>query len=178
MSRIGKQHITIPQGTEVSVADGVVVVKGKGGELRRKLNPAINVVVANETVEVNPTSSTLEARALWGTFSSHIKNMVAGVNEPFEKKLVIEGIGYKVNLQGDTMVLDVGFSHSIEVKIPEGVSVSVEKNEVTISGSDKEKVGQFAADVRAIKKPEPYKGKGIRYYDEVVRRKEGKRAVA
>ena len=178
MSRIGKQAITIPQGTEVNISDGVVAVKGKGGELRRTLHSAVNVSVTDGNVSVLPTSDSREAHALWGTFAAHIANMISGVNEPFEKKLVVEGVGYKVALNGSTLVLDVGFSHSIEVAVPEGIEVSVEKNEITIRGIDKDAVGQFAADVRAVKKPEPYKGKGIRYADEVVRRKEGKRAVS
>ena len=178
MSRIGKQPTTIPAGTEVTISDGVVAVKGKGGELRKKLHKDVVVTIDGDTVTVTPANESRSAQALWGTFSSHIQNMVAGVNEPFEKKLVVEGVGYKVNLNGKTLVLDVGFSHSVEVSVPEDLDVEVEKNEITIKGADKEKVGQFAADVRAVKKPEPYKGKGVRYGDEVVRRKEGKRAVA
>lgn len=178
MSRIGKQIVTIPNGTEVTVADGVISVKGKGGELRKKLHADVTVTVADGTVVVNPANDSRQAQALWGTFASHVQNMVTGVNEPFEKKLLVEGVGYKVNLNGKTLVLDVGFSHSVEMTAPEDLEVSVDKNEITIKGADKERVGQFAADVRAVKKPEPYKGKGIRYEDEVVRRKEGKRAVA
>lgn len=178
MSRIGKQPIAIPQGTDVTVSDGVVAVKGKGGELRRQLHSAVHVSVADGAVSVAPSDDSREAQALWGTFASHIGNMVAGVNEPFVKKLIVEGVGYKVALNGSTLTLDVGFSHSVDVTVPEGIAVSVEKNEITISGIDKDAVGQFAADVRRVKKPEPYKGKGIRYADEVVRRKEGKRAVS
>jgi large subunit ribosomal protein L6 len=178
MSRIGKQPITIPAGTEVHVSDGVLSVHGRGGELRKKLHRDIAVTTEGSSVVVTPKSDSRSARALWGTFASHIQNMVAGVNEPFEKKLLVEGVGYKVHLNGATLVLDVGFSHSVEVEVPEGIEVAVEKNEISIKGIDKEKVGQFAADVRATKKPEPYKGKGIRYDTEVVRRKEGKRAVS
>lgn len=178
MSRIGKQPITIPAGTEVNVSDGVIAVKGKGGELRKKLHSDIVVTVENDAVIVAPANDSRSAQALWGTFASHVQNMVQGVNEPFEKKLLVEGVGYKVNLNGSTLVLEVGFSHSVEVAVPEGITVAVEKNEITITGIDKEAVGQFAANVRAVKKPEPYKGKGVRYSDEVVRRKEGKRAVA
>ena len=178
MSRIGKQPIAIPAGVEVTVSDGVVVVKGKEGELRRTLHPDVQVSVADGSVSVVPTNDSRSAQALWGTFASHIKNMIRGVSEPFVKKLHVEGVGYKVNLNGNTLVLDVGFSHSVEIPVPEDVTVEVEKNEITIKGIDTERVGQFAANVRAIKKPEPYKGKGIRYDTEVVRRKEGKRAVA
>ena len=176
MSRIGKQIIAIPAGVDVTIQDGVVAVKGKGGELRKQLHKLVTVTVADGTVTVNPVDDSNQAYALWGTFASHIKNMIAGVNEPFEKKLVVEGVGFKVALNGQTLKLDVGFSHSVEMAVPEGIEVNVEKNEITIKGIDKEKVGQFTADVRAVRKPEPYKGKGIRYADEVVRRKEGKRA--
>lgn len=178
MSRIGKQQITIPQGTHVTVSDGVVAVKGPKGELRKKVHSDVEIAVVTDSVVVKPRSETRNALALWGTFSSHVQNMIQGVNEPFEKKLVVEGVGYKANMQGATLVLDVGFSHSVEMPVPEDIEVSAEKNEVTVKGIDKERVGQFAADVRAKKKPEPYKGKGIRYADEIIRRKEGKRAVA
>ena len=178
MSRIGKLPISIPAGTEVSVADGTVVVKGKAGELQKAIHESIDITVKDQEVVVTPKNESRLALALWGTFVSHVQNMVEGVNEGFEKKLVIEGVGYKVNLQGSTLVLEVGFSHPVELTVPEGITVEVEKSEITIKGTDKERVGQFTADVRAVKKPEPYKGKGIRYIDEVVRRKEGKRAVS
>lgn len=178
MSRIGKQPIAIPDGTNVNVSDGVIAVSGKGGELRKKTHPAVSVSVDGQQVVVKPQNDSREAHALWGTFSSHVQNMIQGVNEPFEKQLVVEGVGFKSNVEGKTLVLDVGFSHSVRVDIPEGLEVTADKNEITIKGIDKERVGQFAADVRKVKKPEPYKGKGIRYSDEVIRRKEGKRAVA
>ncbi len=177
MSRIGKKPIMIPAGTEVNVSEGVVTVKGKGGELKRKINPKSIVNVEGTEVIVTPADDAREALAMWGTTASHIANMIAGVNEPYEKKLIVEGVGYKVNLQGKVLVLEVGFSHKVELAVPEGLTVEVEKTEITIKGIDKELVGQFAAEVRAVKKPEPYKGKGIRYFDEVIRRKEGKRAA-
>ena len=136
MSRVGKQIITIPSGTDVTISDGVVAVKGKGGELRRKLHSDVVVTVENDTVVVNPANDSRQALALWGTFASHVQNMVTGVNEPFEKKLLVEGVGYKVNLNGSTLVLDVGFSHSVEIAVPEGIEVVVEKNEITIKGAD------------------------------------------
>ena len=178
MSRIGKQTISVPAGTTVTVADGVVAVAGKGGELRKRIHKDVAITVDGDTVTVTPNNETPLALALWGTFSSHVQNMVTGVNEPFVKKLLVEGVGYKVDLTGSTLKLSVGFSHPVLVTVPEGVEVIVEKNEITIKGASKEAVGQFAADVRAIKKPEPYKGKGIRYSDEIVKRKEGKRAGA
>jgi large subunit ribosomal protein L6 len=120
---------------------------------------------------------TLESRALWGTYGSHIANMVAGVNKPFEKKLILEGIGYKSEVKGDKIVFALGFSHPVEVLIPSGIKVTAEKNNITVSGIDKEEVGKFTANIRALKKPEPYKGKGMRYADEVVKRKQGKKSV-
>ncbi len=177
MSRLGKIPTTIPAGTEVTLSDGFVTVKGKGGELKRPVHKAVTIEVKDGAVSVNPVDDSKLARALWGTFSSHIRNMIQGVNEPFVKSLSVEGVGYKVALKGDTIELNVGFSHSVELKVPSDLTVEVEKNVITVKGIDKEKVGQFAAEIRAVKKPEPYKGKGIRYTDEVVRRKEGKRAA-
>lgn len=178
MSRTGKKLITIPAGTEISVADGVISVKGKGGVLTRALHQQIAINIENGSVTVLPTAETRLARALWGTYASHIRNMIAGVNKPFVKKLQIEGIGFKAEMAGKALSLSIGFSHPVNIAIPEGLSVAVEKNVITISGADKERVGQFAASVRSQKKPEPYKGKGIRYEGEVVREKQGKRAVA
>jgi len=177
MSRIGKRAIAIPAGTEVSVAEREITVKGKGGTLHRALHPSVAVAVANGEVSVNPARETRLARALWGTYASHIRNMIAGVNQPFQKKLIVEGIGYKAEVSGKNLKLMVGYSHPIERAIPEGITVQVEKNVVTIAGADKEHVGEFAAQVRAVRKPEPYKGKGIRYETEVIRRKQGKKAA-
>lgn len=178
MSRIGKQQITIPAGTEVSVATDSVQVKGKLGALTKPMHPAIKISVANGIASVEPANSSRLARALWGTYAAHMKNMIKGVNEPFVKKLDIQGIGYKAELQGKNLKLALGFSHPVIVEIPEGLTVTVEKNIVAISGANKETVGQFAASVRELKKPEPYKGKGIRYEGEVVRQKQGKKAAA
>jgi large subunit ribosomal protein L6 len=177
MSRIGKQYIEIPAGTEVSVLDGFVVVKGKGGELKKRLHDFVTVSIDGGQAQVSPVNDSRLSNALWGTFASHIRNMVNGVNEPFIKKLVVEGVGFKVEHSGDELILNVGFSHPVVLKIPEGINVTVEKNVITISGINKELVGQFTAKVRSRKKPEPYKGKGIRYENEIVRRKQGKRSV-
>lgn len=178
MSRIGKQTIAIPAGTEVSVTSDAIVVKGKGGTLSRQSHPSIKVSVANGVAAVEPANSSRLAKALWGTYAAHVKNMIAGVNTPFQKKLQVEGIGYKVELNGKNLKLNVGFSHPVLVAIPEGITALIEKNIITISGADKDAVGQFAASVREIKKPEPYKGKGIRYEGEVIRMKQGKKAAA
>ena len=177
MSRIGKRAIPIPSGTEVSVVDSNVTVKAKGGTLKRSIHPEIVISVSNGEVAVSPARETRLARALWGTYAAHVRNMIEGVNKPFVKKLLVEGIGYKAELAGKQLKLAVGFSHPILVAIPDGLTVAVDKNIVTVSGADREQVGQFSASVRAVKKPEPYKGKGIRYENEVVRRKQGKKAA-
>lgn len=177
MSRTGKLPVKIPAGTEVSVVSGEITVKGKGGTLKRALHPAIKIEIANGEATVSPAQQTRIARALWGTYAAHVRNMIAGVNAPFQKKLQVEGIGYRAELSGKSLKLQVGFSHPVLIPIPEGITAAVEKNIISISGADKEKVGQFAATVRETKKPEPYKGKGIRYEGEVVRQKQGKKAA-
>jgi large subunit ribosomal protein L6 len=145
--------------------------------LKRAIHPLIELKVENGIAVVSPKTENRIARALWGTYAAHVKNMVSGVNTPFVKKLQIEGIGYKAELQGKNLKLMLGFSHPVIVALPEGVSALVEKNIITVSGANKDLVGQFAASVRALKKPEPYKGKGIRYEGEVVREKQGKKAA-
>lgn len=178
MSRIGKQPIAIPEKTEVTVGDdGVFAVRGPLGTLSRRFRGEVAVAVSEKAVHLSLARNTQLARALWGTYASHIANMVRGVTVPFEKKLVVEGVGFRVEQAGKDLILQLGFSHPVTVEVPGGLSVAVAKNVVTIAGSDKEAVGQFAALVRAIKKPEPYKGKGIRYSDEVVRRKQGKKTA-
>lgn len=178
MSRLGKKPIAIPSGTEVAVLGGELTVKGKNGTLKRAIHQGVAIAVEGGAVSVAPAASSRLAKALWGTYAAHVHNMLAGVNTPFIKKLEVQGIGYKVELAGKALMLSVGFSHPIKMEIPEGVTAIVEKNVITISGADKDAVGQFAAVVRAVKKPEPYKGKGIRYEGEVVRQKEGKKAGA
>jgi large subunit ribosomal protein L6 len=177
MSRIGKQVISLPEKTEVTVTRELVSVKGPLGELSKKIHPVIDIKVEGREVTVHPKKETLESRALWGTFASHVKNMVSGVNKPFEKKLILEGIGYKSEVKGDKIVFALGFSHPVEVVIPKELKVTAEKNNITVSGINKELVGGFAADIRALKKPEPYKGKGMRYADEVIKRKQGKKTA-
>lgn len=176
MSRVGKQIITIPAKTEVSVEGDMLSVKGPQGTLTKPLRGTVTISVDNGTATVSPLGNSIFSRAIWGTYAAHLKNMIAGVNTPYEKKLVIEGVGYRAEMAGAGLNLLMGFSHPVKMAVPEGLSVKVEKNEITISGADKERVGQFAADVRAVKPPEPYKGKGIRYSTEVIRRKQGKKA--
>ncbi len=177
MSRIGKKIITLPPNTTLTVSGDSLVVKGPLGELSRILHPMIELQVDGQNISVKPKKQTLETAALWGTFASHVLNMVSGVNKPFEKKLILEGIGYKSEVKGDKIVFALGFSHPVEVEIPKTLKVSAEKNNITISGSDKEEVGSFAAKLRALKKPEPYKGKGMRYVGEIIRRKQGKKTA-
>ncbi len=178
MSRLGKYPITIPDGIEVTRDGREIRVKGPKGELSREFREGeVDIAIDGSAITVTPKRNSKFARSLWGTYASHLTNMINGVTNPFEKKLRVEGVGYKVELSGNILVLSVGFSHKVEISVPEDIIVAVEKNEITVSGIDKEKVGKFAAQVRAVKKPEPYKGKGIRYEGEVVRMKEGKKTA-
>ena len=177
MSRIGKKPVEVPANTEVSVADNVLTVKGPLGELKKDVHPYVVIEVADGNVTVSPKNDTRLAKALWGTFASHVSNMVAGVNKEYSKKLILDGVGYRMAIAGKELTLNIGFSHQVIMEVPEGVTATIEKNELTVSGIDKDVVGQFAANVRAKKKPEPYKGKGFHYDDEVIIRKQGKKAV-
>ncbi len=176
MSRVGKQIITIPEGTTVTLEKGDLAVKGPKGELSRSFKNDVEISINGSEITLQPINDSNFAFALWGTYASHIKNMVDGVNTPYEKKLIVEGVGFRVALNGNTLTLNLGFSHEVNVVVPEDISVAVEKNTITISGINKESVGQFAAKIRALKKPEPYKGKGIRYDGEFIRRKQGKKS--
>jgi large subunit ribosomal protein L6 len=177
MSRIGKQKIQIPQGVTVSVKDEMVHVKGPKGELVRQLSPIVSVHIEENIVTVDVVNKEeKKERSLWGTFASHIKNMVEGVSVGFKKQLEINGVGYKVIMQGKDLKVEAGYSHPVIYKVQDGINLSVEKNVITVEGPDKEKVGHVAAEIRSIKKPEPYKGKGIKYIDEIIRRKAGKTA--
>jgi large subunit ribosomal protein L6 len=177
MSRIGKKIIILPANTTIQVSGGNILVKGPLGELSRILHPIIDVKISGNEVSVHPKKTTIASRALWGTYASHITNMISGVNKLFEKKLILEGIGFKSEVSGSKINLALGFSHPVIISIPDGLRLTAEKNVITISGSDKEEVGQFASKLHALKKPEPYKGKGMRYSDEIIRRKQGKKLV-
>lgn len=178
MSRIAKEPIKIPANTEVKVVDHFIMVKGPKGEIKRAYRPnSVNVVVEGDAVTLTLKKTDIESRALWGTYASHVKNMIKGVNTPFVKKLILEGIGYKCEVQGSTLNLALGFSHPVKMPIPEGLTVTSEKGNITMTGVDTEMVGQFAATLRSLKKPEPYKGKGFRYDTEVIKRKQGKKAA-
>lgn len=177
MSRIGKQIIAIPDKTEVTLSSGSLKVKGPKGELTKNFKDTIMIKVDGKEVTLVPQKNDLETNALWGTYASHIVNMIDGVNKTFSKKLIIEGIGFRAEVQGQKITLNLGFSHPVVMQLPAGLTASVDKGVMTITGVDKEMVGEYAAKVRALKKPEPYKGKGIRYEDEVIRRKQGKKSV-
>ena len=175
MSRIGKNIIEIPEKVDITFVAGELSIKGPKGDITRKIRGEVLVDLGEKELSFKIKSSNKVSRSLWGTYASHAKNMIQGVLDGHEKSLSVEGIGYRVALEGNEMVLHLGFSHPVRVKVEEGLSVEVEKNIIKISGVDKEQVGAFAAKVRDIKKPEPYKGKGIRYVGEVVRRKQGKK---
>jgi large subunit ribosomal protein L6 len=176
MSRLAKKPIA-PNKATVTVEGGMLTVKGSKATLTKRVHPTVTIAVTPEGVMVTPKDSSRLSRALTGTFASHVKNMIEGVETPFVKKLILEGVGYRVELKGKELVLSVGFSHPVALAIPEDVTALVEKNVLTLSSSNKESVGQFAANVRRVKPPEPYLGKGFRYSDEVIRRKQGKKAV-
>lgn len=179
MSRIAKQPIDLPAGTNAKIEAGAVVVTGPLGSLSRRLHSDIKISLEDgNKVKVEPAHKSISANAMSGTYASHIKNMIAGVTKGYEKKLLIEGVGFRFAVNGNKVKLDLGFSHPVEIVIPTGLKVVVEKSQMTINGFDKELVGEFAAKIRALKETEPYKGKGIRYIDEVPRRKQGKKATA
>lgn len=178
MSRIGNKVIVVPAGVTVSVEDkNFVTVKGPKGQLEYQFNETLGIKSEGNEVAVSRPNDLQFTRKIHGTTRALLSNMVTGVSDGFSKKLEIKGVGYRASLQGNKLVLQLGFSHNVEVNIPDGISVEVPKNtELVVSGIDKQLVGEFAANIRAYKKPEPYKGKGIRYVDEYVRRKAGKTA--
>lgn len=177
MSRIGKKEIIIPKGVKVTKDGPLLKVVGSKGTLIKEFRDDIIINIEGDKINLNIKRNDKFSRSLWGTYASHILNMIKGVETPYEKKLILEGVGFKVEIKGKEFNFALGFSHPVIVKIPEGITASVEKNNITISGIDKELVGSFTASIRALKKPEPYKGKGIRYIDEVIRRKQGKKTT-
>ena len=178
MSRIGKKPIPIPQGVNVEVKGNLVVVKGPKGELKREFHPGVTVEVKDNTIYVRRQSDAKKYRALHGLTRSLINNMVIGVTQGFQKVLEIQGMGYRAQLKGQELNLQIGFSHPVVVKPKPGITFEVQgTNRIIIKGIDKEVVGQQAAEIRAFRKPEPYKGAGIRYQDEYIRKKEGKKGV-
>jgi len=177
MSRIGKKPILILENVEVKIEGQKVMIKGPKGELLKEIRPEIKVEVKENKIFVEPKMESKKTKAFWGLTRALLANMVMGVTKGYEKKLQIEGLGYRANLEGNNLVLFVGFSHPVKIEAPEGIKFSIEKNIITVSGFDKELVGQTAAKIRNVQPPEPYKGKGIRYVGEVIRRKVGKKAV-
>jgi large subunit ribosomal protein L6 len=176
MSRVGSSAITIPADVTLSNDGGVIVVKGKNGELSTSLHSDVELSVADNVATLKPVRDTRQAKALWGTMRSNLNNMVVGVTEGFTRKLEINGVGYRAAMQGNKLVLSLGFSHPVEMEVPAGLKVAVENNtSVTITGADKQLLGQFASEVRAKRPPEPFKGKGVKYSDEYIVRKEGKK---
>lgn len=178
MSRIGLLPVAIASAVEVKVADGVVRVKGPKGQLEQVIVPETRVEVSGSEAVVHRSGDHKTARAMHGLMRSLLQNMVTGVSEGFTKKLAIQGVGYRAEVKGKELVLAVGYSHPVPMAIPQGLEVVVEnQTQISVSGANKQQVGQFAANVRKVRPPEPYKGKGIRYADEHVRRKVGKAAV-
>ncbi len=179
MSRVGKKILPIPKGVDVVVDDKVVRAKGPKGALSLTMHPRVSASITDGVLTVDVTDHEyVKDRALWGLTRRLIENMIVGVEKGYEKKLEVNGIGFKVSTAGKILKLDVGFSHEVDFPIPEGVTITVEKNVITVTGIDKQLVGEIASQIRRVKKPEPYKGKGIKYVDEVIRRKAGKAAKA
>jgi large subunit ribosomal protein L6 len=176
MSRIGKNPVSIPQGVTVEVAGQTLTCKGKLGTLKLPLSQEVSAAVKDGKVTVTPKDQSKRARVQWGTTRAHINNMVAGVSKGFTKNLEIEGVGYRASVQGKNLVLQLGYSHDVVFPIPAEIKITCEKpTSIAITGPDRQQVGQTAAVIRAFRKPEPYKGKGIKYADEHIRRKEGKK---
>lgn len=174
LSRIGKLPIEIPSGVTITVDSGDVTVVGPKGKLTQFITPAVNIEIKDGTLTVSPKDESKIARSQHGLMRALINNMVVGVTKGFEKKLEVNGVGFRVAASNNELTMSLGFSHEVKYKAPEGVSVTNEKMTIIVSGIDKQQVGQVAAEIRAFKKPEPYKGKGIKYADEVILRKAGK----
>ena len=182
MSKIGKKLITIPSGVEVKFNSGLVSVKGPKGELKKEIPDFLDLVLSDNQISIKPKDNKSindkKLRALWGLFRALVSNMVKGVSEEFEKSLEFQGVGYKAIVKGSELELGLGFSHPVKVEAPVGIEFKVEKNTIKVIGVDKELVGRVAADIRSRRKPEPYKGSGIRYQGEIIKKKAGKKAVA
>ncbi len=177
MSRIGKKPIEIPEGVNVKIDGQKVTISGPKGELSREIRPEIKVELKEGKIYLSPKRSGKNVKAFWGLSRALLFNMVEGVTKGFEKKLEIQGTGYKARVEGEDLILSVGFSHEVKISPPKDIKFSVEKNIITVSGIDKEKVGQVAAKIRKVRPPNPYTGKGIRYLGEEIRKKEGKKAI-
>lgn len=176
MSRIGKNPVTVPDGTQVTIDGHMVTAKGKLGELSIALSDDVDITQADNQITVMPRSKTKRAKMMWGTSRNLIDNLVTGVSRGYSKTLEITGVGYRAAVQGKALNLQLGYSHDVEYPIPQGIDIKCETPTlIVVSGADKQRVGQVAAEIRAYRKPEPYKGKGIRYQGELILRKEGKK---
>lgn len=176
MSRLGKIPVVIPSGVTVTLDNGVLTVKGAKATLTRPVKDDVSIAIEENQVVLSP-KETEAAKALWGTYAAHLRNMITGVTAGFSRVLEIEGVGYRAEVKGKDLVLSVGFSHPVALTIPEGITADVQKTVITLTGADLDLLSQFAANVRKVRKPEPYKGKGIRYKGEFIIRKQGKKAV-
>lgn len=178
MSRKSNKPIPIPSGVTVTVKDDMIVVKGKTAEISQAVHPFVKVAVVDDAVVLTVKDETDKSqRAIWGTYGALVRNMLIGVTTGFSIQLEITGVGYQFDVQGKKLSVKAGFSHPVTVTIPDGVAIKQEKNVITLTSHDKQLVGQVAAEIRKIRKPEPYKGKGIKYVDEVIIRKQGKQAA-
>ena len=176
MSRIGKKPVTVPDGVEVTLSGQNVAAKGPKGELSVTLSDKVSVERDDAGIIISPVDNSMKSRSLWGLSRSLVENIVVGVSSGFDRKLELQGVGYRAQVQGQTLKLALGFSHDIDFQVPEGIKVECpSQTEIVISGTDKQKVGQVASEIRSYRPPEPYKGKGVRYEDEYVFRKEGKK---
>ncbi len=178
MSRVGKNPVEVPSGVDVAIVDGILTAKGKLGEESVSFVDAVEVSLEENQVRVTPRDESKHARSMWGTTRSLVQNAVSGVSEGFTKRLEIVGVGYRAQMQGKTLNLQLGYSHDIPFPVPDGISIALEGergNVIAVTGANKQQVGQVASEIRGFRKPEPYKGKGVRYSDEYVLRKEGKK---
>ncbi|NCO24906.1 50S ribosomal protein L6 [Candidatus Parcubacteria bacterium] len=175
MSHIGKKSINIPEGVEVKIEGNVLKAKGPKGEGFLNIPDSLKVEISNNSLNVSPIRDEKDTKALWGTTRAHLNNLIKGLTQGFQKDLEIEGVGYRVNVEGKNLVLKVGYINPVSLEIPDDIEVNIEKNSISVSGNSKEKVGQFAANIKAVKPVEPYKGKGIHYKGERIRRKAGKK---
>jgi large subunit ribosomal protein L6 len=176
MSRIGKHPVTIPEGVTVDVSGQSVTAKGKLGQLSATLMPEVSISRDGNEISVQPRNNTIRARKMWGTARSVVNNLVTGVADGFTRNLVVNGVGYRVQLQGKDLVMQLGFSHEVRFPVPEGITIQCpDQTHITVQGADKQSVGQTAAKIRSFRPPEPYKGKGVKYADELILRKEGKK---
>ncbi len=179
MSRIGKKTIQIPEKVEVKLDNQTLTAKGPQGELTLNIHPTVNIEIEDKQIYVTVKDpENKQQKSLWGTYRQLVDNLIVGVSQGFERKLEINGVGYRAEIKGNSLILNVGYSHPVEFPFPEGIKINVEKNLITVSGINKHLVGETSARIRKVRQPEPYKGKGIKYEEEIIRRKAGKQAKA